>query len=155
MKSFQDKLCDGLTLLGLVCVIFGGIYVLIPQDQTDTVKQTNVSSAKIPTAPSKNTATSTDSLKEILKGEGKPSTVAAVVPVDSLQKNSVKNQQMVYTTKDTLIHQPNDTILKSKSFPKKNDTSVKDSIVTDSEPQIQIEKSAVQKGSNITPDSIG
>ena len=46
MKSFQDKLCNGLTLLGLIAVIFGGIYTLVSEEDTEVKTEVNHTDSK-------------------------------------------------------------------------------------------------------------
>lgn len=88
MKSFQDKLCDVLTFIGLVAVIAGGICSLIKEDSQpcETKAANDILPAK---QPDDQNQVAPDSLEAVQQREVSPSVLPIKTKKDTIPTDTV------------------------------------------------------------------
>ncbi len=109
MKSFQDKLCDVLTFIGLVAVIAGGIYSLT-SEKNEAAKTPEENSVLPAEQPNDQNPVALDTLEEIQLREDTPS--VAPTKKDTLPKDSLLAEQPTTPShpEDSAVHK--DTVHK-------------------------------------------
>lgn len=95
MKSPQDKLCDALTLVGLLCVIAFGSWSLLPEADEAPLLQQEVEIAPDEPLPA-------DTLEEVNVPKEAPATVEETA--DSLSADTLATEELFETDSAAVSH---------------------------------------------------
>ena len=152
MKSFQDRLCNVLTLLGLTGVIVGGIYSLVSDEEGDTPGTEQQAQVSTPPEqiPQKEAIADTLAKKPQKKASPKPYSYRA----DSSQTYRTKSVQPGQWKKDSTRQSVPDSVLSQKRkavSPKQSQDSTRtEPLPTTKKPEVSTPEVQVH-----TPDSTG